>query len=163
MSKISQYLSQSVLNDLFYYNNGELFWKNCKRPCINGKKAGTKNNTGYRSVNIEGKRFFIHRIIYIMFKGDIDNNLEINHIDCNRENNKIENLELVTRRQNMQNTEKHKNGKLVGCYFDKKKNRWYSRIRIKNKRLFLGGYSTELEAHNAYLKELQNILKNGER
>lgn len=42
-----------------------------------------------------------HRLIWVWIHGSIDENLEINHIDYDRTNNYIENLELVTRKENV--------------------------------------------------------------
>jgi len=70
-------------------------WKNYKR---NGKPSGWR-------VELNKGNFYIHRIIWILLHGSIDNDLVINHIDCNPFNNKHDNLELCTSKANGQ---KHK-------------------------------------------------------
>lgn len=55
--------------------------------------------TGYLRVGIEYKDYFIHRLVAEAFLGNISN-LEINHIDGNKTNNIVSNLEIVTRIQN---------------------------------------------------------------
>jgi hypothetical protein len=68
------------------------------RQCDNGK--------GYKHLQITNSEGFskmvsMHRLMYINFKGDISEGLEVNHIDGNKGNNTIDNLELVTRKENI--------------------------------------------------------------
>lgn len=60
----------------------------------------------YRRVLIsdKGKRYyrFVHRLVYETFKGEIPEGLFINHIDSNKLNNHIDNLELVSSKENIQ-------------------------------------------------------------
>lgn len=52
---------------------------------------------------INGHQYHLmeHRVIWCWHKGDIDDKLEINHIDFDKTNNLISNLELVTRKENV--------------------------------------------------------------
>ena len=48
------------------------------------------------------QKFLIHRLVAIMFCGlDSDSNMEVNHIDGNRHNNRADNLEVVTHQENI--------------------------------------------------------------
>ena len=63
------------------------------------------NGYGYMQVNLinddgERKRVYVHRMVYQAYKGDIPKGMEINHIDENKTNNSIDNLEAVTHTQN---------------------------------------------------------------
>lgn len=51
--------------------------------------------------NCKKKRFFAHVLVYQAFKEDYDPKPDINHIDCDKKNNFIGNLEQVTRSENM--------------------------------------------------------------
>lgn len=61
-------------------------------------------NKGYYSIklckNDVIKRFTIHRLVYMTFKGEIPNGLQVNHIDEDKSNNHIENLNLMSPKEN---------------------------------------------------------------
>jgi len=65
-------------------------WKNYKR---NGKPSGWRLE--YRE-----KAYYCHRILAILFLNLKDNNLVVNHKDCDPFNNSIENLEICTAKEN---------------------------------------------------------------
>ena len=64
------------------------------------------NGRGYRYVSLykdgKYKNYLVHRLVYLEFAGDIPEEMEVNHIDGDKCNNNLFNLELVTRTQNMQ-------------------------------------------------------------
>lgn len=66
----------------------------------------TLSNAGYLVTALpkDGVRSFytVHRAVYETFKGNIPPKMDINHIDGNKQNNHISNLECVTRRENTQ-------------------------------------------------------------
>lgn len=68
------------------------------KPCL--------SNSGYKFISITklNKKFYIHRLVVKYFIGTFKSNLETNHKDGNKINNYIDNLELVTRSENL----KHK-------------------------------------------------------
>ena len=67
------------------------------------------NNLDYYSVGFcDGKlrkhiTLTLQRVVYAWFKGDIPDGYEIDHIDANRLNNKLDNLQCLTVKQNRQN------------------------------------------------------------
>lgn len=62
------------------------------------------NHKGYcvATLNKEGKRktLFVHRLVALAFIKNLENKPQVNHIDCNKNNNKVENLEWVTGSEN---------------------------------------------------------------
>ena len=95
MCKFRQYDNYEVYEDgriWSYYTNKFL-------------KPGT-NKFGYQQVVLtdnEGKqkRYQVHRIVYETFSGSpIPEGLQVNHIDENKENNNITNLNLMTCKEN---------------------------------------------------------------
>lgn len=67
--------------------------------------AGSISHSGYRQVlllqNGKAKCFLIHRLIAEYFIDNTKLHLEVNHIDCNKKNNHVSNLEWVTPKENM--------------------------------------------------------------
>lgn len=67
---------------------------------------------GYLRVTLydKGSRltFYVHRLVALAFIEDADAGLEVNHKDFNKHNNKLSNLELVDRAENMQHYHYHK-------------------------------------------------------
>jgi hypothetical protein len=62
-------------------------------------------------VSVNGQRYLVHRIIWVLEKGYCPIDLEIDHIDGNPFNNRIENLRLATSKQNQRNRSKNINNK----------------------------------------------------
>jgi hypothetical protein len=60
------------------------------------------NINGYLFVKIDGKLVSIHRLVGELFIPNPHNKKEINHIDGNKQNNKVENLEWVSPSENIQ-------------------------------------------------------------
>jgi len=69
---------------------------------IRRKKIGSTRVEGYRTANVKdvGIRY-IHRMVWETFEGSIPSYLEINHKDGDRANNRLDNLELMTHKQNI--------------------------------------------------------------
>ena len=61
-----------------------------------GKRCGYKRPDGYRGIEYKGVAYFEHRLIWIMFYGDIPDGYCVDHINCVRDDNRLENLRLVT-------------------------------------------------------------------
>lgn len=82
-----------------------------KRVCKGkGSKLGrvvrqNNHNSGYKTVSLwrdnRGKSYLVHRVIASAFLGEIANGLEVNHIDGDKTNNRADNLEIVTRNENI--------------------------------------------------------------
>ena len=121
-------------------------------------KNNSNNGVGYCNVRFNSMRIYYHTIVWILTTGeDIPEGMQIDHINGNRIDNRFENLRLVTDRVNRQNMKAHRQGKLVGCSFDKHRGRYEAQVRIGKKDIFLGYYATEEEAHNIYARACKHI------
>ncbi len=141
-------------NDYFYYSDGHIYWK--KKTALRGggkigKRVGTFSSArGYVTMKFKNKAYRIQRVIWTMFKGPIPSGYLVDHIDCNKINNKIENLRLASKSQNACNSLKHR-GKCE--YKGVVKNRYGKfevYIGIHGVRLNMGTYETQKEAAIAY-------------
>jgi hypothetical protein len=104
------------------------------------------------------KKYKLHRLVALTFIPNPLNKKEINHIDGNKKNNLIYNLEWVTHFENQTHKIKKwdKSSKYLGVSYNKKFNNWKSQIQINKKKYALGTYNTELEAYNARVEFEKN-------
>ena len=88
-------------------------------------------------------------------------NLEVDHIDHNGLNNQKSNLSVGTHRENMSNRNENTTSKYVGVSWRKNAQKWQSAIVIENKKIYLGLFDIELEAHLIYQSRLnqQNYIE----
>jgi hypothetical protein len=71
------------------------------RNRITKKPIGHVNNMGYLQFAAGRKLYYNHRFIYECYFGLIKDGLVIDHIDSNRLNNKLENLQAISQRDNL--------------------------------------------------------------
>lgn len=136
-----------VLKYYFTLNSdGELFWKRSKGTVKAGQPVGYISSDGYRRCTFNGENFLNHRVVYYLETGIDPGDMDIDHIDRNRMNNRIDNLRLVNQQQNKSNTE----GK--GYCFRKKSNKWSSQICVNYKDIHLGLFDTRELARDAYVQ-----------
>ena len=150
-------LSQTQLHKLFDYRNGELYWK--VSPCNTvkaGSRAGTQNANGYRTVNIKGAKYLEHRVIYAMHFNVLPRQLD--HIDCDKLNNHIENLRPCDDTQNGANRKVQKNNSsgVKGVTWHKVGQKWGAYIQQSGKKHYLGLFTTVAEAEQALIKARAN-------
>ena len=87
-------LNQEIVRELFDYdaNVGKLSWK--KLTPLREKKGGVvgyKHCMGYQAVSILGEEYLVHRIIWLWNYGYMPEHV-IDHIDKDKQNNKLNNL-----------------------------------------------------------------------
>jgi len=117
------------------------------------------NKHGYFEVSLHKNKIAktneVHRLVALTFYKKT--NKYVNHIDSNRKNNELNNLELVTNRENICHGLKKRKCKseYMGVCWNGKAKKWQSQIRYQGKRYFLGLYDTELEAFSAYITTMK--------
>lgn len=70
--------------------------------------TGSKNTIGYLTFRYNGKSYFVHRLVAETFIENPFNKPQVNHIDCNKENNYVSNLEWCTAKENLLSFETYK-------------------------------------------------------
>jgi len=142
-------LSRVVTNKRGFYNLKEKILKPHKRP------------DGYLHVSLNEGCFLVHILVAMTFINHKPNGRKImvDHIDENKSNNKADNLQLLTNRQNVakSNLLRNTSSKHTGVCWDKSRNKWVAQIKINGKRKYLGRFTNELEAGKAYQTALKNI------
>lgn len=117
---------------------------------------------GLRKNNIY-KQYYLARLVYDSFLGIPNDSFEINHIDKNKFNNSLDNLELISKRENCCHRSKdkpNKTSKFSGvCKYNDNKFRAY--IYVDGKQKSLGYYFTQEEAYQARVNfEKTNSISN---
>lgn len=84
--------------------------------------------------------------------------LVVNHIDFNTKNNNLNNLEIITHRENTNRKHIKSTSKYVGVCWDKVCNKWRSAITIRGKKIYLGLFENEFDAHLAYQNALKTLV-----
>lgn len=91
------------------------------------------NNMGYEYVMLKGenesKKFYIHRLVAQAFIPNPNNKKEVNHIDCNPLNNRVDNLEWVSHKENMAYMSKLGRSNKTGDWLEKIKQKNISRAK----------------------------------
>jgi len=83
--------------------------------------------------------------------------LVVNHIDLDKLNNKVSNLEIVTARENSNHKHLKSSSKYTGVAWHKRNKKWAAYIAINGKQKYLGYFTDEIEASNAYQLKLSEI------
>lgn len=134
---------RELLREYYFYSRGHLYKakKSAARDKI-GDKIGNKTKKGYIQGQFRGSKYLIHRLIWIYHYGDIPKGLHIDHINRIKDDNRIENLRLVT------NSENHFNRESKGVAITP--NGKFTAYITKNyKRIHLGTFKTEEKAKEA--------------
>jgi len=122
-----------------------------------------KTHNGYKNVKLYIKSVqytrYVHQLVAIAFLNHNNNSrkIVIDHINEDKEDNRLENLRILTQRENASRTPKGKTSKHIGVWWYKPRSKWISKIRINGKQKYLGLFNTEEEARDRYLEELKKI------
>jgi hypothetical protein len=150
---------QEVLHKRLAYDpiTGRFVWR---KGAVKGRArldvpAGTEGGNGYRFINMRkyGK-IGIHRLAWIYINGPIPNGMEVDHRDCDPQNNAIANLRLATSAQQKMNKRIQSNSRsgLKGAFYHAahRGKKWRSQIKVAGTYIFLGYFHSPEEAHEAY-------------
>ena len=127
---------------------------------------------GYLQVvlsNVKPITIRIHQLMAMTYLEHIPNGHEkvVDHINGNKLENKLENLRLLSNRDNVNLSRKtgKRKGKgtsqYLGVAWNKRNNKWRAMIDLNGKRKCLGYFEIEKEAHQAYQTALRNHLSQG--
>lgn len=117
-------------------------------------KQAKKN--GYLMVTLykmgKAKMHYVHRIVADAFIGNTKNLPMVNHKDLDRANNNVGNLEYCTARYNNAYSvlAKTHSSKYLGVTWDKSRKKWTAQYQVGKKKIFLGRFNTQEEAHEKY-------------
>lgn len=149
------------VRNLFDYSpeSGELRWRQITGNRVHiGDLVGSSQGH-YRQVSIRGKRYYIHRLIWLYVYGREPIGL-IDHINKDGFDNRIANLREATNQQNQANRAKFKNcvSGFKGVTRRRDDKAWCAMTRIGGKSRHLGSFPSKEDAHAAYLDAARTLF-----
>lgn len=121
---------------------------------------------GYKRVKFSDStisRITVHRLVAIHFIPNPENKPHVNHINTIRTDNRVENLEWVTHRENMchKSVLSNNSTEYIGVSFVKGMNRYQTSVFFNGKKHYLGSFKDKIDAKKAHDDFLEiNSIKN---
>lgn len=114
-----------------------------------GMVAGTTTAYGYVRLKVHGIKHMAHRLAWLYVMGSWPKG-EVDHINSNRADNRIDNLRVVTRSENMQNQRRGHNNRPLPLGVRAKGSSFTADIKVNGLRTHLGTFNSVAEAAAAY-------------
>lgn len=166
---------QAYFHSLFSYDEetGFLYWKERPPTCkennifnsrfknkkVGSVKLGEKSKTPYLTTKVGKKYYAVHRVIFAMCYGYFPE--QVDHIDHNGLNNKLDNLRPSSNKDNSKNLPMQKSNKSghIGVNWHKAAKKWQARaVDLNGKRIDLGRYDNiedAISVRKKYEKEFK--------
>lgn len=162
------------LRELLRYEpeTGKLFWLQRDRRWFKTKLSHTTWNTrfagkmaftatgrdGYMGGTVLSIRMAAHRVAWAVYWGVWPQGY-LDHINCEKTDNRLSNLRCATLEQNSRNKKKHKDNEsgFKGVHLDRTTGKWRAQIMVNGKRLQLGSHPLPEDAHAAYRKAADDL------
>lgn len=110
--------------------------------------------------NKKPKCYTVHQIVAMVFLNHKPNKtmcIVVDHINNDKTDNRVDNLQLITQRENSSKDVKNKTSKYTGVSWDKKRCKWFSQIYFNKKTYNLGRYKNEYDAYLKYQEKKQQF------
>ena len=149
-------ITQELVLSMVEYKDGHFYWKHGRGRQTSGNiMYETKSKSGYVNIKIKGDKRAMHRIVWLYHNGELPN-CQIDHINHDRKDNRIENLRVVNHVENGRNKGINvtNTSGTTGVYLHKS-GKWASQIQVLGKTYVK--YFTDKDLAIAYRKEL--VLK----
>ena len=152
-------LTQQDLLELFEYKNDDLYNKKPRSKIKVGEIAGSMCADGYRQVKVNKRSYKVHRVIFLMQHGYLPP--QIDHINGNRSDNRIENLRSATNATNQYNKKPQKTN-ITGhknIHWCNRSQKYVVSFRINGKLLGYGYFKDIKEANNVAMQKRIELHK----
>jgi len=157
--------SISKLTELLAYDphTGKVTWRSNRYGyrkslrAAKGDEAGTILSLGYRSIQVDGVGLLIHRVAWALHYGEWPNG-DVDHVNMDKLDNRIVNLRIASRAQNMSNRSHTKRNTLKAKGVELTRTGRYAVKIWKNyKRYHIGTFDTLDDAKAAYLAKAKEL------
>lgn len=149
-------LTAARLRELLDYSpsTGLFTWRVQRSNVAKGAVAGTLKSDGYLQIGIDGRLYIAHRLVFLHLYGELPK-ADVDHINGDILDNRIENLRDVPRLLNMQNLRKAQRNNRTGFLGVSLTRDGTFTARIRNpgasNTRTIGTFKTAEEAHAAYV------------
>ncbi len=152
-------ITQQSIADCFEYRDGYLYWRGVSHPNkqhLLDKPAGSIHKTGYRHITWQGKVQKAHRLIFMLHHGYLPQ--EVDHINGDRADNRIENLRAANRSENQcnRNALASNTSGYPGVSWHKASKAWVVRV-MKNGKTVFQQYFKDLELAGLVATEARSL------
>lgn len=146
-SRLRELISYNPLTGVMIWRHREDAPKKWNARFVGTMALSSVAKSGYLRGCVDGVFYVAHRVAWAIVFGEWANG-EIDHIDGDRSNNRIENLRVVTHAENNKNRciQSNNSSGHMGVYWSKQKSRWQVRVSTPNVRSKHYGYFSALEA-----------------
>ena len=147
-------LNATRVRELLDYSpeTGELRWKvartgTAKAGCAAGCERTDRSGKKYWQIRVDGRLYYAHRIVWLITYGEFPSE-QVDHIDGDGLNNRLENLRAVSSTENSRNVRKKSNNTsgVSGVHWHKRDKKWQAMIEVNYKTIHLGLFSNKDEA-----------------
>ena len=122
-----------------------------------GELAGSRHSEGYWQVWIGGHQYMAHRLALFYVYGCWPSH-DVDHINGQRDDNRLANLREVSRGQNMQNQRRPRSNNKTGFLgVVPNRKRFAAQICVAGKTTCLGTFDTPEQAHAIYVEAKRRI------
>ena len=146
-------LTQERIRELLDYDpaTGHLIWRVTKSPkAPKGSIAGSVNAKGHVNLQIDKRMYALHQVVFALHHGHIPK--EIDHVNRNKQDNRIENLRACDSSLNKGNIgllRSNRSG-YRGVSLNTRTQKYHAQIKINGKQTYIGRFDTAENAARAY-------------
>lgn len=128
--------------------------------CVHGLRAEKKHHRGYLSLYANGRKYYAHRVAYVLHYGSLAADAILDHVNGDRADNRIANLRQVSFSQNNHNRSPGKRSKtgVRGVHFHAARRKYRAKISVAKKLYTLGDFDSLADAAAAYNEAAIRLL-----
>ncbi len=148
-------LTAARLREVLSYDplTGEFRWLVAPSNRVRiGQVAGNVRKDRYWIITIDATRYLAHRLAFLYMTLKFPD-LEVDHIDCDKSNNRWDNLREANRSSNAANCcrSRRNTSGFKGVSWYERERKFCAFITINRRQIYLGRFDTPEEAHAAYI------------